>query len=130
MNMYEDCAKKHTIKDQEVGWKEVRKIERTANHHSKVVSRIFNIGQHLDKERWEIAVKVTDSKPPDTRFHVKDHKKIPDGQNHPDTRRVDNATDGPLSRNQNISTLRVDKMADEMKDSSECIDTEQMKQGS
>ena len=47
----------------------------------------------------------------------------------PDTRAVCNAKDGSLSRIQNISTLWLDKEADEMKGSSECRDTEPMKAG-
>ena len=76
-----------------------------------MIRKVFNIGQDQDKERWDIAGKVVDSKPPDTKFHVKDHKIIPEGQTCPATRKLCNATDGPISRLENVSTIWFDRLA-------------------
>ena len=53
MEMYKECGRKHTDKDENISWKKVKTIERTAIHHSKFVRKIFNIGQTKDQERWD-----------------------------------------------------------------------------
>lgn len=72
--------------------------EGTANHHSKFVRNIFNIGQIKDQERWDLANKVVDSKPPIIRVTIKDHKDIPVSETCSDTRSLTNGKDGPISR--------------------------------
>ena len=52
----------------------------------------------IDIERMEMAIKVVDSHPPESRFDIKDHKDTPEGEQCPPSRCVCNATEGPLSR--------------------------------
>ena len=128
MEIYTEMAKSHTDKDTKVTLKVVKKIEREANYHSKVLTAVLNIGTGLkDKERWETAKKVVDSKSPITEFHPKDHKEIPQGDIFPPSRGVCNATEGPLTRVEYTSTLWFDKVAENQKSKNECINTEMLK---
>ena len=62
-----------------------------------MLAKILNLGGDGDKERWDIALKVVDSHPPETRFNIKDHKGIPDGDICPESRAVCNGKEGPIS---------------------------------
>lgn len=58
---------------------------------------------------------------------MKDHKPLPDDQEHPKTREVCSATDGPLSRVEYLTSLWLDPIADGEYSKSECISMENMK---
>ena len=49
MKEYKECAKKHTSKHEEIGWKQAKTIERKANSLSKMLSWIFIVGQEHEK---------------------------------------------------------------------------------
>ena len=128
IELYQEVAKVHTDKDTLTDWKTVKKIERQANDHAKMMSKIMNIGTGIiDRERWDIAFKVVDSKPPVTVFNMKDHKMIPIGGKCPASRKVCNAKDGPLSRIEYMSGLWLNTIAEEERSPNECLNTENMK---
>ena len=110
---YIKCANKHTSKDTITDWHSVRKVENEANIISKQFARMFMLGKDdHNKDRWDTAVKVVDSRPPPARFHVKDHKAIKDGEECPECRSICSAIDGPLSRIEYLTSLWLDKIGD------------------
>ena len=126
IEMYMKCADDHTKNDLLINWNEVRRIENIANQYSKDCCKMLGLGKDNDK-RWDVTIKAVDSQPPHTHFHVKDHKEMDPDVDHPKTREITSAIDGPISRLEYITSLWFDPIANRVSNSSECKSTKSMK---
>jgi hypothetical protein len=116
------------LKDREIEWNEVPKIEEEINCHSRQMLRIFKMGYvHNQIDRMGRAYQVKDSRPGEVTFLIKDHKKTKEGSVLPPTRPVCNARDGPNSRLSNIRATVLNIVADNTdNEGNECRSTEEM----
>ena len=127
-DLYIKCSQEHTSKDSISNWDEVRRIENLANYYSRTFRRVFNLGiNDGNKERFDTATKAVDSKPPNTRFPVKDHKAVDPIKNIPDTRGICSATEGPISRLEYLSSMWIDPVVNKQRSITECKSTNHMK---
>jgi hypothetical protein len=124
---YLKAAEVH-LKDKEIQWNDVPKIEEEMNCHSRQMLRIFRMGSiHNQEDRIRKAYQVKDSRPGEVTFLIKDHKKSKEGSVLPPTRPVCNARDGPNSRLSNIVATVLNVVADNAdEEGNECRSTEEM----
>ena len=96
LTMYEEVTRRHTAKDKEVSWGDLKRIQREVTSHARCLARVFNLGGEegpRNKVRCHDNVTSWAQHPPILRSMAKTHKQSnEDGT--PKTRPVVDASSG------------------------------------
>merc|ERR1712112_64656 len=77
LTMYEEVTRRHTAKDKEIAWGDLKKIQREVTSHARCLDRIFNLGGEegpRNKVRCHDNVTSWAQHPPILRSMAKTHK--------------------------------------------------------
>ena len=125
---YQECGLKHTVKDREIGWEDLKQAQSEINGHTSMVIKIFDIGR-----AWEHTSRIRETMLGETlatcplSLLYKDHKGwTKDLGTVPPTRPV---AGGHLGMNLHLSEVisdLVEPLVDKHKGGRKCISTEDL----
>ena len=127
--IYKYAAYKHTEKDIEVGWEDVKSTETFLTRHTIQLADSLRMGvSHDQVDRIHSALKSEDNPPPPMLIMFKDHKETKPGEPCPQSRSVCSAKEGPLARLSHLVSKVLTPLAEELSEKigTECSNTEEM----